>query len=369
MKPAIEVNEHQKIIDLYLSGMKQSEIAKMYLCNQTTISALLRKYGIKGISNRKLVGNVNDEIVELYNSGLEQKQIAQIYDCSQSRIQAILSQRGIKGRTLIPEDKKRKIIEFYEKGHTQEEVSKKFHVGYHSVARILCEYNVYVRPKTEANRTYTFNEHYFDEVNTPNKAYILGLLYADGCNYNNYVVTLKLQERDVGILKKICIEMESNQKPIFHADNQRHPTHQNTYSIQFVSPHMAYTLTSLGCMPRKSLKLKYPTWLDASLQPHFLRGYLDGDGTISKNPKKMSAGFVGTKSFILEAANFLSENMGWHCYVRCVIEHSGEDDDTYELAIRKKTGVCDFLDYLYQDADLYLERKFQIYQSIYQKAV
>lgn len=32
-------------------------------------------------------------------------------------------------------------------------------------------------------KKYTVNENYFQSLDSPEKAYILGFLYADGCNY------------------------------------------------------------------------------------------------------------------------------------------------------------------------------------------
>lgn len=34
-----------------------------------------------------------------------------------------------------------------------------------------------------ARRTYSINDNIFDNINNQDKAYVLGLLYADGCNY------------------------------------------------------------------------------------------------------------------------------------------------------------------------------------------
>lgn len=38
------------------------------------------------------------------------------------------------------------------------------------------------------NHIYHVNEHYFDNIDSDEKAYILGLFYADGCITNNYLI-------------------------------------------------------------------------------------------------------------------------------------------------------------------------------------
>ena len=53
-----------------------------------------------------------------------------------------------------------------------------------------------------------------------NKAYILGMLFADGHNdTEKNVVTLSLQEEDKEILDKISIELGSN-KPLYYVHNE-----------------------------------------------------------------------------------------------------------------------------------------------------
>jgi len=53
---------------------------------------------------------------------------------------------------------------------------------------------------SQAQRKYSLNENYFDEIDTSNKAYILGFLYADGYNNrinNTVVLSLFKQDREI----------------------------------------------------------------------------------------------------------------------------------------------------------------------------
>ena len=51
------------------------------------------------------------------------------------------------------------------------------------------------------------------------------------------------------------------------------------------SKHLAEQLAKIGCPPRKSFILKYPDWLDKDLRSHFIRGYFEGDGCITRTAR------------------------------------------------------------------------------------
>ena len=80
------------------------------------------------------------------------------------------------------------------------------------------------------DRKYNLNEHYFDIIDTKDKAYILGFLYADGCigrygKYNDsYNIILSLVETDKKILEDINIYL-NNEKPLSYI-----PPRNNRYS-------------------------------------------------------------------------------------------------------------------------------------------
>jgi hypothetical protein len=52
-----------------------------------------------------------------------------------------------------------------------------------------------------------FNEDYFEIIDTPEKAYFLGFIFADGCLIDNpkeyrYKLNIKIHSKDEDILKK-----------------------------------------------------------------------------------------------------------------------------------------------------------------------
>ena len=58
-------------------------------------------------------------------------------------------------------------------------------------------------------RKYNIDDNYFNEIDTERKAYILGLMYADGCVYPNSA-KLDLKTEDIKLLEDIALEMKNN---------------------------------------------------------------------------------------------------------------------------------------------------------------
>lgn len=128
-----------------------------------------------------------------------------------------------------------------------------------------------------------FNHNYFKTIDTEEKAYILGFLYADGYNSDKQVVITQL-EQDVDILEKINKALD--------ADNQIKRKLQSTNNktvcrLCYSSIDMCTDLTNLGCFRNKSLACTFPTFLDKSLIRHFIRGYFDGDGCVWIGKRKI----------------------------------------------------------------------------------
>ena len=216
-------------------------------------------------------------------------------------------------------------------------------------------------------RYYTFDEHYFDTIDADNKAYILGLLFADGYNHEGRgVVSLSLSQTDKEILDKINETLKSD-RPLQFIDMQKYhngKSHQNQYRLNLSSRHTSSTLSTLGCSQCKSKTLLYPRFLSSNLTSHFIRGYFDGDGCISYSALKNgrlygSVSFVSSKLFCEEVAKILTS---------IEITSSIIADKKYDPAIRiLKFGgrhqIQKFYDFMYKNATLYLHRKKDTFEN------
>ena len=126
-------------------------------------------------------------------------------------------------------------------------------------------------------RTYSVNEDYFNKIDSEDKAYFLGLLYADGYNYTagkNKHFSLSLVDTDVLILFKKAI----NSKHSIYKIKLQNERYTQQYRLQINSKKLCERLTQLGCIQNKGKVLTFPSNdnLPQELIPHFIRGYFDG---------------------------------------------------------------------------------------------
>ena len=304
----------------------------------------------------------SENIITLYKSGLLQREIADIYGVSKTSISKFLRNAGITSKVVISIDGEISICKLYESGKTQVEVAKIFGVGVERVVNVLKKYNVHIRQGCEFNKKYTLDEYYFDNIDSQDKAYLLGLLFADGNRYGNQIKIL-LQERDKNILEKMNEILGSNRPLRFLNYNEKNSNWQNQYELCIVNKYMANRLNELGLFENKSLSLIFPEYLTPNLYRHFIRGYFDGDGYVSKNKKEARVSIISTEQMCTNMADIVKNEL--KIYVEIALCHGRTDVTTRTLRISGKKQIIKFLDYIYDDANLFLERKYNIYKTIW----
>ena len=106
-------------------------------------------------------------------------------------------------RQWTDEQKNYIITSYVEDGLTCTEIAKKFAAKPDTISKYLKEWGIQLKGNRTKNRR--LKEDYFFEINTPQKAYFLGLLFADGAVVNDKhgrspTVFLELSEEDQAIL-------------------------------------------------------------------------------------------------------------------------------------------------------------------------
>lgn len=246
------------------------------------------------------------------------------------------------------------------------EIAKQFKCSDHAIYSILKKNLIKRRSYVEANRNIKLNTQYFNIINTEEKAYILGFLYADGCNTLQNRVKLSLHEKDKEILEKIkdCIGYKGTLKYLI-----KEKPRANQWSLLISSKEISEDLSKLGCVPRKSLVLKFPNeeQVPSHLLSHFIRGYFDGDGGISVG-KVYSIHFVGTQEMLTGIMTTLDKELNITIKKLYNPKHT-KGKNFYSLIINGRFQIKKILDFLYKDATIYLDRKYQRYQEFCKKQV
>ena len=325
------------------------------------------------MSNAKIQESEYNNILNLYNDGTTAQEIAKMYDVSDRIIYSILrkfpNRRKKKSYKNFSNEEKENIVKLYLEGKSTVEIGKMYKFDHHSIASVLDEYHVDRRDASHCNRTYSVNDEYFDNIDTQNKAYVLGFLFAYGNNcMQKSTIRIALQEKDRDILEKIRIDIGSN-KPLClkSSENKRNNgegyDYKDQYALDVCNKHWCERLSELGCVHNKSLVLKFPDYLSDEMLPHFIRGYFDGDGCIvNAKSGNHNINLTSTKDFCVSVQNIVFNLFGIKSYIRPA---SNKNGITSVWTLSKKQDIKTFLDWIYKDAELYLERKYNRYIEKY----
>lgn len=176
------------------------------------------------------------------------------------------------------------IIRLYRTGLSQAAVGRIMDVSQTYVGDVLRVLDEPIHPR---RRRWTLDETYFDQIDTPEKAYWLGFLAADGfIRRDRRTLGLRLKASDEGHVAALAAALGSD-APIKDEQGGR--------QILFGSKHMVESLAGLGITRRKTTACR-PWDGPADLMPHYWRGALDGDGHIGKAEAIVS--YCGTRPMV-----------------------------------------------------------------------
>lgn len=309
----------------------------------------------------------DDEIIEMYKNETPMDEIIKYSGMTEHEIRSILKDNQVDRKYNTFSDELYNRLEYlYDVGKTTEQVGYDLCINKVSITKILRKRNHRVRTYSENNRRYNRNSNYFDKIDTVNKAYILGLLWADGCNLPlRSQIVLSLQERDKAVLDSIKNQLEYQGNLSFiklHAKNQNY---QNQYRLCIEDIHMSKVLESYGMVRAKSLILKFPSEnvLPKELHPSFIRGYFDGDGSVGLQTRlrKTQATIVGTWDVCQKISVYLKSS---GC--KNSIQHPKQslDHNTYVVSINGFSNVRLFGNIIYSQDGIKMQRKYDRFVQI-----
>lgn len=252
-----------------------------------------------------------------------------------------------KAEKVTNEQDDNQIIELHLSGLSASRIATKFNVSVSTITNILERNGLSARPGWSYARKHPINEYVFDNLDNEYSAYWLGFIYADGyVGGNAFRVTLKAE--DLPHLNKLSAFMQSNQSP--------KPDKTNGYYITFHGLHLIETLVNLGIVVKRGRFDKVLKKLPSRQFYHFIRGYLDGDGYISKIDTRYggNVGFLGQDdilNWIRDILIFNCENIG----NPSIRQRRG----IKEIAFGGKYQIACILKWLYKDATIYLHRKYE----------
>lgn len=238
-------NEQIEFIKNNVGTLTNQEIANELNCSKSTVSNWRKKLGIS-FSELHDFSKYTQYIIDNYNTKTSKK-IAEEIGCSKEYVKKVWRENGLKGKT---------------------------------------------------NRKYYSNFSYFNQINSPTKAYILGLICSDGCIYTRKnhegLWQIALQRQDAQVLEDIKQEIKSDNTVKYNG---------NTATLTIISQEMYDDLIRIGITPRKTYTMdlsKVIQNIPAQYQKDFVHGYFDGDGSITVRniPSKSKVQFAMPEYFI-----------------------------------------------------------------------
>lgn len=301
------------------------------------------------------------DIIEMYKEGKSGVEIKKITGISYCKIYKVLNSNNLI-RKKDYSQYKTTILEMYSNSKTIIEISQITKICSKKIRKILVENNIRIKKTSEINRKNRFNENYFENIDSSDKAYFLGLLYADGNVYlarNRVQITLK--NEDVYILHKFSEKIDSSAK--LYIDREK-------YSKLIVdSKKMCSDLIKLGCFPNKSFTIRFPTdeQVPKEFIHHFIRGIFDGDGCIYFNGLEYSYGieFTSNEYFLHQISEYLRKNgLKVSKYYK---RYKDKEFSCGSIHIYERRDNPIFYNLIYKNCeDLFLKRKkekFEIYRT------
>lgn len=208
--------------------------------------------------------------------------------------------------------------------NTSGEVAKTLNVPVHAITNEWARQGLSGKPR----RVYTLDETYFDVIDTEPKAYMAGFIAADGCIYvakkenqrKQGIIRISINRKDIELLELFKVELRCN-KPISLS-------YGRYCSLELVSDKLVEALEKIGLSPRKT----YGNTI-AHIQQHlmqaYLRGYFDGDGSITykeeKPLTKTSVSIVGYESNMISIQKYLESKNIFSTIVADNREYNGEE--------------------------------------------
>ena len=297
-----------------------------------------------------------EDIINSFMEGATLKDLQKRYKAHAYTILKVLRDNNIdthKKRRWTEKQKEDIIRKFTQENKTIGDLQKEYITHQREIVKILKEHGIdtsyYQRRMVNRNIKIDF----FEVIDTEEKAYILGLLMADGCvrkKSGSYYLSLGLIDLD--IIKKIQTILNSNSKISTTEPNEKNNRINNLYTFHIFSNTFCRHLLKYGIIPNKTYNTNHLTDLvPDNLMRHYLRGLFDGDGSI---------GCYNTRYYITLTSyhpSFLSDVSQRVHDLTGIKKRNVSTTSTTPRIVYTDSNALKLIKFLYQDNSISIQRK------------
>lgn len=203
----------------------------------------------------------------------------------------------------------------------------------------------------QGSTQYILNRSFFQIIDTPEKAYVLGFIAADGAIHRNgRSLSIAIAESDIDHLYAIRDVIGGNNE--IHVKTRSSGYQGGTLAVlNLCGVEMVRDLATLGIHPNKASHLCLPS-IPSHLESHLIRGLFDGDGHI--NNRNFS--LIGTAELITGVQSSIQFHTGHLLNIRSA------KDMPRLVGYRHDRAV---LAWIYDSATIVLKRKYEKYNMFW----
>lgn len=243
-----------------------------------------------------------------------------------------------------------KCVSMYTTGESIASIRKYFKAQFKTITNVLSSRGIKIR-----KRKTDLTIDYFKSIDSPEKAYWLGYIAADGC-VHRHGWKVSIGSKDADILPKFQKAIGAS-SPVRYREtfDRRTQKTYGAYSIQICSKQFADFIRAQGIDENKSKNFQFPTHLPRDLWVHFIRGMFDGDGGLMVRKYSTKINIVSTLSGAVFLRDFVKKELGFSVQKLRSVEEQGIH--YFEMT---KDSVK-FLEWIYGCSEEYmrLDRKYE----------
>lgn len=227
----------------------------------------------------------------------------------------------------------------------------------------LKRWGIKTRNLSDSHKLYKVNDNYFKNIDSEEKAYWLGFIYADGYITKPSNIGISLKDTDDLHLTKFlkCINSDY---PINYYNSSGYGECRYARII-INSAQMFNDLLSKGVKLKKSLILEFPDEqiVPKEFQLSFIRGYFDGDGSLILSKNSINIKLCGTKEFLCKVIEIFNEVSNYN-FQNKLFKRYKDEKNNYYFSYGGRVKVISILSKLYDNANIFLDRKFEKYNKL-----
>ncbi len=355
MASRLTPEDKQHILKRYQDGASLrkigQEIGRPDITVRRTLEAAGISFGPPRTTNRRSSPETEALVLRLYDEGKSWNEINEQADVTSVTLGKILRRNGREyDRRSDAEGNAEVITTLYEAGYSTRDIGRMLGHGKSTINAAIVRHGGKLRQVLGSDYP-----DFFDSADTPEKAYWLGFLSADGCMITTARhpegdhLSIRLAARDKGHLVKLKEALGAHAGVLDGMSNGfGKPTASASLSVG--SRRLTEALLALGIGPRKSAT-QQPWDGPEDLMPHYWRGLFDGDGSLArKGPGLWTVFLCGSEPCVRGFTSWAHEICGTKArpYFRT---------GCWYISIAGRSQVAKLVHAMYGNAPVSLDRK------------